>query len=140
MRDRRRNARFSGPARPFTGLAVAYAIGVLVWQGLRFTPVGEWWPFELLDIFGVWLYAPLPPLLLGGLLARRRAALLSLVLPIALFGWEYGGLFVPRATASTPADGAPLRVMTANLLVSNGDVGAIAATVIEQAPDVVALQ
>jgi vancomycin resistance protein VanJ len=131
--------------RVTTTISVVYAGLVVVWQGLRFTPVGAWWPFELLDIFGLLLFAPLPLLLLVTLFAADRRAGLWLLVPLVVLAWEEGPLFLPRTIPRTsaptlPPNSRPLRVMTANLLVSNEDVLAAGALVLVEQPDVVALQ
>jgi vancomycin resistance protein VanJ len=132
------------PGRRRLGLVAAlcavYALGMLGWHALRFTPVGGWWPFEVVDIFAVWAYLAVPPLLLLALLARSRPAVLWLGATVALFAWDYGWLFLPRSAPTARAETTSLRVMTANLLVVNGDLDGIAASILAEAPDVVAIQ
>ena len=69
---------------------------LLVWHGLRFTPVGEWPPFEVADIFGLALFGPLPLLMLLSLLCASRRAGLVLLAPVLLLAVTYGPLFLPR--------------------------------------------
>lgn len=114
-----------------------YAGFVLTWELLRYTPVGHWWPFELLDIFGLLTFAPLPLLLLIGVLCASRRAALLLVLPISVLAWEYGALFLPRPT---PTVGQSLRVLSTNLLVSNRDLAQVSAMIVAEQPDIVAIQ
>jgi len=120
-----------------TLLSMLYVAFVLTWQGLRFTPVGEWWPFELLDIFGLLIFAPLPLFLLLSMLCASRAAGLWLLAPLAVLAWDYGGLALPQRP---PTDGIPLRVMTANLLVSNQEQDRVSALIVVEQPDIVAIQ
>ena len=124
---------------------VAYVGLVVGWQTLRFTPVGGWWAFELLDIFGLLLYAPLLPLLLLAMLVANRRAGLWLMVPLVVLAWEYGPLFLPRAVPRLNAPGAetqgqPLRVLTANLLLSNQSVTAVGGLLLMERPDLVAIQ
>jgi endonuclease/exonuclease/phosphatase (EEP) superfamily protein YafD len=116
-----------------------YGGGLAAWSLARLTPVASWWPFELLDVFAAWLYLPLPVLAaLVGLRRDRRAAAWLGVATLA-FGWEFGPLFLP-APRSTPEGGAPLRVMTVNLLGDNTRYAEVAAALSEQQPDVIAVQ
>lgn len=120
-----------------TLLCVTYALGLLLWQALRFTPLAHWWLFELLDIFALGLFAPLPLLALAGLLSGDRAAGRWLLVPLALFAWEYGDLFLPQRA---PSEGRPLRVLTANVLVTNGQHAQVVGLLQMESADVVALQ
>jgi endonuclease/exonuclease/phosphatase (EEP) superfamily protein YafD len=122
-----------------------YAGLVVLWQALRFTPVAHWWPFELFDIFGLLVYAPLAPLLVLTLLLADRRAGLWLLLPLAVLAWELAPLVLPRTTASAtppaiPVNGRPLRIITANLLVINQRVSAVSAVLRVERADVIALQ
>jgi endonuclease/exonuclease/phosphatase (EEP) superfamily protein YafD len=132
------------PSAP-TLISLLYAGFLIVWHGLRFTPIGEWWPFELVDIFGLVLFAPLPLLLLMTMLCASRSGGLWLMVPLLLLAWEYGPLFLPQTlprfvSRDVPTSGGTLRVMTANLLVSNGNLSAVSALMLVERPDVVALQ
>ena len=128
-----------------TTVSLLYVGVVLSWHGLRFTPVGSWAPFEVADIFGLALFAPLPPLLLLTMLCASRRAGLLLMVPVLLLAASYGPLFLPRTIPSifrpsSAAGSATLRVMTANLLVSNDDLSAVAGQIVAERADIVALQ
>ena len=114
-----------------------YAVGVLLWESVGLTPAGSWWGYELFNIFAPWFFLTSTLLLLVFLPFAGRVAGLWLIIPVVLFGWEHGGLFLPRQMTIS---GVPLRVMTANLLISNGDTSAVVATVAEQQPDVLMVQ
>lgn len=118
-------------------ISLLYAPGLLGWHSTRFTRLGSWWPFELVDVFGVWLYLPLPLLLLLTAAWRRWWAGTWLMVPLLVFGWEYGALFLPQRGLD---GGIPLRVITANLLVSNDDAAAFSAALAEIRPDLIAVQ
>lgn len=144
-RDRRAAGRQRGRLDAITAISLAYVCFLLVWHGLRFTPIGEWPPFEVADIFALGLFAPLPLLFLLSMLCASRRAGLVLLVPVLLLGLTYGPLFLPRTVPSifrpsSPASGATLRVMTANLLISNDDLSAVAGLLLAERPDVVALQ
>ena len=128
-----------------TAICLLYVSFLLIWQLLRFTPVGAWAPFEVVDIFGLALFAPLPLLLLLSMLCASRRAGLVLMIPILLLAFSYGPLFLPRTIpsifrANSLTSGGTLRVMTANLLVSNDDLSAVAGLMLVEHPDVVAFQ
>jgi vancomycin resistance protein VanJ len=118
-------------------IAYALAIGILhvVWR----TSALEIWWVQLLNVFGLWLYLPLPLLVVFALFARPRLAALLLAVPLVCFGWEYGPQFLPRPRPAV-AEGRPLRVMSWNVLFSNNDVTSVGKTILEQQADVVGLQ
>jgi endonuclease/exonuclease/phosphatase (EEP) superfamily protein YafD len=117
-------------------LIAAYVLAIAVLQVLwRTSALNIWW-LSLLNVFGLWLYVPLPFLFLIGLLAYPRATWL-LIVPLLCFGWEYAPW--PRA-AMQQAPGSSLRVMSWNVLFANPNVDAIDAVIREHNPDIVALQ
>ena len=128
-----------------TAVSLGYAGFLLIWHALRFTPVGGWPLFEVVDIFGLALVAPLPLLLLLTMLCASRRAGLVLMVPVFLLVATYGPLFLPRTIPSIfrsgGASGGPtLRLMTANLLVSNAQRAAVTGLIQMERPDIVALQ
>jgi vancomycin resistance protein VanJ len=88
----------------------------------------------------LYLFVPLPALLLAGLLLRARRTLLLLLLPTAAFLALYGGQFVPRATAA--AAGPAFRVLTFNVAAGRGygQAEPVVQLIRSVAPDLVALQ
>jgi endonuclease/exonuclease/phosphatase (EEP) superfamily protein YafD len=114
-----------------------YATSVFGWHVLRRTPAARLWVFELADVFGAWLYLPLPLLLLlvGLYRAWREGAWLAL--PMVAFGWEYGAHFWPPRLHER---GPFLRVMTANLWSHNHDANSLAVLLKNRQPDVLAVQ
>lgn len=114
----------------------SYVLAIVVLQLLwRTSALNVWW-LNLLNVFGLWLYVPLPFLLLLGLLAYPRALLL-LIVPLLCFGWEYAPLL---HTPEQSTNGTPLRVMSWNVLFFNPNVHALDALIRKHNPDVVALQ
>lgn len=121
-----------------TAISLLYAICLLAWQALRYSPAARWGPFELADIFGLlWLYLPLPALALAVLFRRDARAALCLAIPVLTLGFEYGPSFIPDRLAET---GRPVRVMSANLFAHNVQAEAVAAAILDRQPDVVAFQ
>ncbi len=82
------------------------------------------------------LYAPLPFLCLVLLLTRQHRALLLLCLPLAVFVFKYGQLFIPQPTESGPT----LRLMSWNLLYNNENMHGIVHAIEREKPDIIAVQ
>jgi endonuclease/exonuclease/phosphatase (EEP) superfamily protein YafD len=128
-----------------TAISLLYTVLLFLWHALRFTPVGQWAPFEIVDVFGLVLFAPIPLLLLLSMLCASRRAGLILMAPVLLLALTYGPTFVPRSIPalpwwSSPPAGPTLRVMTANLLVSNDNLSEVTGLIRAERPDVIALQ
>lgn len=118
-------------------VALLYTAGIVVWHLLDYTPLAGWWPYRLVSLVDIWFFLPLPLLLLYAWFRRRLRTVVVLCLPLLLFTYEYGDLFLPTARAESEQS---LRVMTANLLSANEETQALGATVIDQRPDVLAVQ
>ncbi|MDA8219627.1 MAG: endonuclease/exonuclease/phosphatase family protein [Dehalococcoidales bacterium] len=118
-------------------LAILYCALLAAWYLLGLSPAGGWWPYRLASLFAIWLFLPLPALLLYAAWRRRWQAMALLTLPLALLAVQYGYLLLPRQAA---ASGVPLRVMTANLLSSNAEVGALGVAIAKEHPDLLAVQ
>jgi vancomycin resistance protein VanJ len=107
---------------------------VLIWT---IGPGGIWW-LELLNIFALFLFAPLLLLAPVALLLRsswmRGAVLFALAAFLALFGPQ----LIPPL--SRPTGGARLRVMTINQHNSNGQISELLTTIRTQDADIVAIQ
>lgn len=117
-------------------LIAAYVLAIAVLQMLWRTSALDLWWISLLNVFGLWLYLPLPFLVLLGLVAWPRALIL-LIVPMICFGWEYA----PRShSAKHGTGGTALRVMSWNVLFFNKNVNAIDALIRKHDPDIVALQ
>ncbi len=126
------------PRRQVLGLVAAlYAAFVLAWYAVDQTPLAYWWAYKLADLFNVWLYVPVPLLAFAILISRRWRASLWLAVPLLTFGLDYGDFLLPKLP---PPDGAPLRVMTANVVTVNDQPASLAEAVLQQSPDVLAVQ
>ncbi len=120
-----------------SGSALIYCAGLLLLVGLWNSFPDSGW-LAVVNIFALYLFAPLILLVPAALLIRSRtlrgAAVATLALFLALFGTQ---LLPPRAIAAT---GMPLRVATLNHLYSNQNTDAIITAIRAQNADVVALQ
>ncbi len=118
-------------------LLFAYVLVIVALQIVWRTGLGDTWWTEVLNIFGLWLYLPLPFLLVAALFARPRALGALLVVPLLAFGSEYYSML--NWTPATPT-GTAVRVMTWNILWDKHPLEPIVATIEAQQPDIVALQ
>src|SRR5205807_10239789 len=93
-----------------SALVASVLLGALL--GDRF-----WWTF-LLNTFALYLFVPLPAVMLFVLLSGSAMAWLPTGAAMAMWAYLYGGLFIPRGSA--PADNeTALTVMTFNVLAYN---------------------
>jgi vancomycin resistance protein VanJ len=109
------------------GLALAWASGVR----------GAWW-MTVSDIFAIYLFLPLPAMLVGAMLVRSVPLRLASGLMLALFLGEFGARLLPPP--APVAEGRPLRVLTLNHLYSNQRAAEVVAAIRAQDADIVALQ
>lgn len=121
-------------------LAWLYA-GLLVAWWVLHTWTGDhlWW-LALMSFFAPYLFLPLLPLALLGMIVRVswRYWVALLVGGLLFFG-EYGMFFVPRPVVHA-ADGIPFTVMTFNLWGSSQSATAVAEVVAHEQPDLILLQ
>jgi endonuclease/exonuclease/phosphatase (EEP) superfamily protein YafD len=115
----------------------AYALGMLVFYGVFLTSLTQWWVFQAINTFGLWLYLPLVFLVPLALLVWRKQAAIILVIPMLGFLIEYQWCLVPK---STPAGPTSLKLMTWNVRPDNPSPQTIQQTILAQRPEVVALQ
>jgi endonuclease/exonuclease/phosphatase (EEP) superfamily protein YafD len=116
-----------------------YTISILLWFG-SWLLVGDatWW-LTILNRFALFLFVPIPMLLVLGLYIRRYKGTVLLLVPAVIFGGLYYPYLLPRA--ATPVDStAELKVMTYNVLYSNSDYDAVANVIQRYHPDLIALQ
>ena len=129
--------------RVTTTAAIGYVLGFILWRILVASPLYiKWWPLQVSEVFGLWLLAPLPFLLIAGIIWRSRGSWLALALPLLWFGSQYGGLFLPDLTPRAWASGetSSLRSMTLNTWTQRDGDGDLAAALQEWQPDIIALQ
>ena len=120
-------------------LAVAYAAALGLWLLARLIWHDTFWPLALISSAAVYLFLPLVPLAVWALFVKPKLWGWALLAgPALLFAWLYGPLFLPRL-GPAPA-GLPLRVLTYNVLWSNADYPAIAATVRASGADLAGFQ
>jgi endonuclease/exonuclease/phosphatase (EEP) superfamily protein YafD len=116
-----------------------YCIGVCTWAVLHLLFGDRWWWLFLLNTFAVYLFIPLPLLLVAALLTRRREIWIGLAAILALGAFFYGRLLLPKFPVHAPS-GPTLTVMTSNVLGFNHQITPVVAAIQAADADVVALQ
>ena len=93
-----------------------------------------------LQAVGMWLLIPAYPLAIAAALARKRTlAAVAIVLALGNVVWV-SELYETGQQRAVPVGAAPLRLVTANILVSNTEVSALAADLLATGADVILLQ
>ncbi|HKC75814.1 MAG TPA: endonuclease/exonuclease/phosphatase family protein [Chloroflexota bacterium] len=136
MRRLPKRGPLAGAARVVASLYVA---GLLLWALLH-ALFGDryWWTF-LLNTFALYLFVPLPAVMLVMLLSGSALAWLPTSVAVAMWAYLYGSLFVPRGSA--PADNeTAMTVMTFNLLAYNAHPERVIAALRASDADVIGLQ
>lgn len=125
--------------RTLVGLGLAYTGGLTAYAAARPRAAEVIGLLELANTFAPWWYAPVPAILVAGLVLRSRALSLGGAVAAAAFVAAWWQLFAPRP-APTPASNESLTVMTLNVLADNPRHGELAAAVTAENPDLVAFQ
>ncbi len=97
-----------------------------------------WWTF-LLNAFALYLFVPLPAVMLAVLLARSRPGGVLAAAALALWAERYAGLFGPRERARD-RDERGLTVMTMNVLFHNQRPERVVAAIRASGADVIGIQ
>jgi endonuclease/exonuclease/phosphatase (EEP) superfamily protein YafD len=98
-------------------------------------------PLLILNMFTPYVYLPAYALLAGAL-ARRRWALAAVcaLLVVAHLAWVLPGAARPAPLPEDAFSAPRLRIVSANLLMSNPDTGGIVGEVLREDPDVLVVQ
>lgn len=121
-------------------VVTSYVASLAFWLALRVLLMDRFWLVALLNTMAVYLFAPLPPLLLLAFTLRQKQSLGLLTLPILTFAGLYGELLIPQIRAPDRIDGASIEVMTFNIDYRNDDIGSVAEAIRSAGPGVVGLQ
>ena len=97
-----------------------------------------WW-LALANSFAIYLFLPLPPLLLATLWRRRLTLMLGLAIPTAAFVMLFGALLLPRLSAPQPYQ-PTIIAMSFNVLTSNKDTDALVDAIRAAQPDILGMQ
>lgn len=93
----------------------------------------------LINLVAVYLFFPLPVVLLTALVCRSRGLGVAFLIGGLAFLWLWGGLFLPRSPRAQ-AGGSQLTVMTFNVLATHCYTQPILDTIRAEDPDVVLIQ
>lgn len=99
----------------------------------------RWWWLFLINALALYLFVPLPPLLLVAAIARQRALWAGVAAASALFLFLYGGLWNPPRPGTAPP-GPALTVMTYNVFGFNTCPACVVATIRDSGADLITLQ
>jgi endonuclease/exonuclease/phosphatase family metal-dependent hydrolase len=120
-------------------LLISYATSLLVWCIGRAIS-GDNSNFILgLNYLGVWLFLPIIVFLPWVSLKRDQFGGILLVIPLSLFFWFYGKMFLPNLQQQDYSR-QPFSVMTYNFQESNRDLEALQNLLESNSPDILALQ
>jgi endonuclease/exonuclease/phosphatase (EEP) superfamily protein YafD len=123
----------------FSHLGWIYVGLIGLWLALRAIFFDQIWWLALLNSFAIYLFVPLPPLLVFGLWRRRWALLGGLAVPTASFLLLFGALVLPKPITAQAGDPI-ITVMTFNVLTSNKDTGALVRAIQAAQPDILGLE
>jgi hypothetical protein len=91
-----------------TFLSVAFSSLILLWLLLRWVIFDQFWPLAIANTVAFYFFMPLPLLLAFTLVQRQKLALITLLLPISVFLWLWGALFLPPLPGPTQKPAPPL--------------------------------
>jgi vancomycin resistance protein VanJ len=134
----------SGPEKGFlhrwgTAANWVYLTWLLLWATLYFL-TGDLIPhLALVNNLAVYLFVPLPLVLLAGIFFRRREIWLGGGLGLIVFAVLWGPLFLPSLSLPVE-DGPVLTVMTYNVLGRHARTAPVIETIMADSPDVVLIQ
>lgn len=115
-----------------------FAIWMLFWNIFRIWPGERLWPVALVNYFTPWFGLILIPLLIISFLAEERILSVVLLIAFILIAIRYLPYLV--SSSSDPPPENSMRVMAFNIFQRNSDLEAITAIILEQDPDILALQ
>jgi vancomycin resistance protein VanJ len=123
----------------FSQLGWIYVGLIGLWLVLRAIFFDQIWWLALLNTFAIYLFVPLPLLLLAGLWRRRWALVCGLAIPTAVFFALFGALLLPKPT-SVQIDDAAITAMTFHGLTSNKDTDALVNAIRAAQPNILGMQ
>ncbi|HEU5102423.1 MAG TPA: endonuclease/exonuclease/phosphatase family protein [Roseiflexaceae bacterium] len=120
-------------------LSWLYVVLITLWLVLRAIFFDQIWWLALVNTFAIYLFVPLPLLLVAALLRRRWALMFGLAIPTAAFIALFGTLLLPRLSTPLP-DTPTITAMSFNVLTSNKDTDALIGTIRAARPDILGMQ
>lgn len=120
-------------------VAYVYYCSLCGWVIAQVVWGDRWWWLFLLNSFAVYLFLPLPGVVVVALLSRRPELWAASLLAVTLALYRYGRLFLPKKRQAEAGE-RKLTIMTYNLLGHNLDSEAPIAAMCGADVDVIALQ
>jgi len=120
-------------------LGWVYVAVIALWLLLRAIFFDQIWWLALMNTFAIYLFVPLPLLLLASLWRRRWALVFGLAIPTTAFFALFGTLLLPKPTNLQLHD-ATIIAMTFNVLTSNKDTDALVNAIRAAQPDILGMQ
>jgi vancomycin resistance protein VanJ len=123
-----------------TWLISGYITFIVLWLLARAWLFDRVWPLAIITTSIFYIFLPLPILLLVALYQRHKWAVIALMLPICVFLFFWGSLFLPPAASTAGNPSQEIKAMSYNVLFSNETPEALANSIIFASPDIVGLQ
>jgi vancomycin resistance protein VanJ len=124
-----------------TTLVFSYALAVIGWFTAYTLTGDDFWLLAMVNAFAIYLFVPLPLVILTAALIRRRAAwIAALSVTMIALGTFGRDVTPPAPRASANADAPTMTVMTYNVLYLNTDAAPLVANILNANPDLVAFQ
>lgn len=120
-------------------LGWSYALFIALWLFVRSLGFVRFWWIELLNYIAIYLFIPLPILLVTAFWLRRWRLIVGLGIPTFAFCSFYGALFLP-SLPKLVAPGQDITAMTFNLRSGNQDYLPIAQVIRAENPDIIGVQ
>jgi endonuclease/exonuclease/phosphatase (EEP) superfamily protein YafD len=124
----------------FTKLSWAYIGFISAWLILRSLFFDRLWWIALLNYVAIYLFIPLPVLLIISIWQRCWRLLCGLSVPLVAFILIYGSLFTPSLENPSHEQGQSFTVMSFNVQLGNLDFLPLAQAIQSANPDIVGLQ
>ena len=123
-----------------TTVCIAYSLLVIFWLFSRWLLFDQAWPLAIINTTIFYFFVPLPILILAALYQRHKWAIVALGLPVGVFLFFWGALFLPNPSPSTGASAQEIIAMSYNVLFSNQTPGALATSIVSASPEVIGFQ
>jgi vancomycin resistance protein VanJ len=124
-----------------SGSVLVYTALVAGWFIAHWLIGDGFWLLALINAFAVYLFAPLPLVVLAAVLSNHRLAWCAVLIVALLFCGLFGdALTPPSPVARAGSESHDLTVMTYNVLYTATDAAPIVATIARATPDLVAFQ
>jgi vancomycin resistance protein VanJ len=123
-----------------TFLSPIYSLLVATWLLFRWLIFDDFWLLAMVNTAALYLFVPLPILLLAAVAWRRWKALIPLLVPTIIFFVLWGELLVPSTPSAGEENLELISAMSFNVLFSNETPDLLAESIVSASPDMVGFQ